>query len=499
MLLRLLLLLFAAAAPAAAPPPTIPHDASALLDFKAAADLDHRLRFPLRVPHCRWPGVRCFNATGGRVVRLVLDGRSLRGRLSLQGLDQLRVLSLSRNALAGPLPDLSPLLNLKSLFLSSNAFSGPFPSSLLHLPRLRTLDLSFNNFSGGLPPALAALPRLSALRLHSNRFSGLVPSFNQSALRSLNLSHNLLSGPVPATATLLRLGAATLAGNPGLCGEVVFKPCPVHIPFFSSGAAAATPSHPPHPPPTAAAAATAQLQGLVRSPPSVERHRHAAAIGGFAAGVALVLVLLVGFSLVFKRMHKRRRLPRVSSPTAATSAMLSPPPQPASLQDLAGAGDGDRRSEKAAAARNAERIEAVKSGTLVFCAGEAPGYSLDQLMRASAEMLGRGTMGTTYKAVMDGHLIVGVKRLDAGLMAGVGREAFDRHMGAVGNLRHPNLVPLRAFFQAKEERLLVYEYQPNGSLYSLIHGWYLLLLLLLSSHFLALFINSQMLNILEGL
>lgn len=43
-------------------------------------------------------------------------------------------------------------------------------------------------------------------------------------------------------------------------------------------------------------------------------------------------------------------------------------------------------------------------------------------------------------------------------------------MGSVGGLRHPNLVPLRAYFQAKEERLLVYDYQPNGSLFSLVHG-----------------------------
>ncbi|KAI5017288.1 hypothetical protein ZWY2020_037835 [Hordeum vulgare] len=43
-------------------------------------------------------------------------------------------------------------------------------------------------------------------------------------------------------------------------------------------------------------------------------------------------------------------------------------------------------------------------------------------------------------------------------------------MDVIGRLRHPNLVPLRSFFQAKEERLLVYDYQPNGSLHSLIHG-----------------------------
>lgn len=112
----------------------------------------------------------------------------------------------------------------------------------------------------------------------------------------------------------------------------------------------------------------------------------------------------------------------------------------------------------------------AKSGSLVFCAGEAHLYSMEQLMRASAELLGRGTMGTTYKAVLDSRLIVSVKRMDGGKVAGTSKEAFERHMEAVGGLRHPNLVPLRAYFQAKEERLLIYDYQPNGSLFSLIHG-----------------------------
>lgn len=111
-----------------------------------------------------------------------------------------------------------------------------------------------------------------------------------------------------------------------------------------------------------------------------------------------------------------------------------------------------------------------KSGSLVFCAGEAQVYTLDQLMRASAELLGRGTVGTTYKAVLDNRLIVCVKRLDAGKIGGAGKEVFQRHMESVGALRHPNLVPLRAYFEAQEERLLVYDYQPNGTLLSLIHG-----------------------------
>jgi Protein kinase domain len=111
-----------------------------------------------------------------------------------------------------------------------------------------------------------------------------------------------------------------------------------------------------------------------------------------------------------------------------------------------------------------------KSGCLIFCAGEAPVYNLEQLMKASAEMLGRGSVGATYKAVLDNRLIVCVKRLDAGRIGLAGKEDFERHMEAVGRLRHPNLVPLRAYFHAKEERLLVYDYQPNGSLFSLLHG-----------------------------
>ncbi|GKU90288.1 hypothetical protein SLEP1_g4296 [Rubroshorea leprosula] len=90
-------------------------------------------------------------------------------------------------------------------------------------------------------------------------------------------------------------------------------------------------------------------------------------------------------------------------------------------------------------------------------------------MRASAELLGRGTMGIIYKAVLGKCLIVTVKQLDAGL-AGTSKEVFEQLMESVGGLRHPNLVPLRAYFQAHKEGLLIYDYEPNGSLFSLIHG-----------------------------
>lgn len=109
-------------------------------------------------------------------------------------------------------------------------------------------------------------------------------------------------------------------------------------------------------------------------------------------------------------------------------------------------------------------------GKLVFCgAGDREmSYSLEDLLKASAETLGRGSIGSTYKAVMESGFIVTVKRLKDARYPGL--EDFTRQMEVLGKLRHPNLVPLRAYFQAKEERLLVYDYFPNGSLFSLIHG-----------------------------
>ncbi|KAF9607388.1 hypothetical protein IFM89_034621 [Coptis chinensis] len=95
-------------------------------------------------------------------------------------------------------------------------------------------------------------------------------------------------------------------------------------------------------------------------------------------------------------------------------------------------------------------------------------------MTGSNEMLRRGSIGTTYKAVLDNNLIVCVKRLDVNKTANASQEVFERLIQVVGDLWHPNLVPLKAYFQAKEEKLLIYEYQSNGSLFSLIHGMFVL-------------------------
>ncbi|KAG6486434.1 probable inactive receptor kinase At5g67200 [Zingiber officinale] len=470
-----LLLLFCAAAagPVGSAVAGGSSDAAALLAFKSAADPGNRLAFPAppsndSASHCRWPGVSCSPA--GRVVRLVLVSSDITGFFTpgtLDRLDQLRILSLQDNSLAGPIPDLSPLINLRAIFLGHNRFGGRFPPSILSLHRLRVLDLSSNHLAGPVPQALASLDRLVALRLDSNRFNGSLPAFNQTSLKTLNVSFNNFSGEIPTTSILSSFSASSFAANPALCGKILGKECRVdaHILFPHRGSDSHNSSSP-------AGANLGQNSrfNLPASSPSQKMHKRAVVAIGFLA-ISMLAIGILGALLVMQRRRKRMKQGEILIPVKRNTEAAEPATAAVdSYTEEIESGNNELIAAAAMAVSEEKVKKLAKSGCLVFCSGEAQVYTLEQLMKSSAEMLGRGKLGTTYKAVLENRLNVTVKRLDAAKLAATGKEAFDRHMEVVGRLRHPNLVSLRAFFQSKEERLLVYDYKPNGSLHSLIHG-----------------------------
>lgn len=96
---------------------------------------------------------------------------------------------------------------------------------------------------------------------------------------------------------------------------------------------------------------------------------------------------------------------------------------------------------------------------------------VDELLTASAEMLGKGSVGTTYKVEIDGGDVV-VKRVRLRERSSrAKKKEIDGYLREnIGGLRNPNVLSLRAFSSSKDELLLVYDFLPNGSLFTLLHG-----------------------------
>lgn len=414
-------------------------DVEALLSLKSSIDPSNLI--PWRgTDLCNWEGVKeCFNGTR-RVSKLVLEDLNLTGSLdekSLNQLDQLRVLSFKGNSLSASISNLSGLVNLKSIYLNDNNFSGEFPESLTSLHRLKTVVLSGNRFSGKIPSSLIRLSRLYTLYVQDNLFSGSIPPLNQATLRFFNVSNNQLSGQIPLTRVMNKFNQSSFSGNIALCGDQIQNSCrkrnvttgisprPLTIPTMQTRNK------------------KTKLVGII--------------YGSVGGGIVILLVTLLLICLLRSRRRiKSKREQRRSKAVAESEG-----------------GTSDRKNKRFSWERGSEEGSV---GTLVFLArvGESDitvvRYTMNDLLKASAETLGRGTLGSTYKAVMESGFIVTVKRLkDAGFSR---MEEFKRHIEILGRLKHPNLVPLRAYFQAKEECLLVYDYFPNGSLFSLIHGMY---------------------------
>ncbi|KAL5762869.1 hypothetical protein ACOSP7_019133 [Xanthoceras sorbifolium] len=413
-------------------------DAEALLSLKSSIDPLNTLSWK-GTDFCKWQGIKeCMN---GRVTKLVLEYLNLTGTLdenSLNQLDQLRVVSFKGNSISGQLPNFSGLFNLKSLYLNHNNFSGKFPESLSTLHRLKVIVLADNQISGSIPLTLVNLRRLYMLNLQDNKLSGPIPALNQTSLRFFNVSNNQLSGKVPLTAALVRFNTSSFLGNVGLCGEQIENPC-------EDGEV-----------------------GSGMSPPDNERMRNSksskrsrimkivgASVGGFIF-VVICMMLLCLWLLVWRR--RRRKGKKVSKGEIGLEREEEEEEEE----------DGSISRKQVGFSWENEGL-----GSLVLCGGGDEeemmmSYSLEELLKASAETLGRGSMGSTYKAILESGYILTVKRLKNARHPRL--EEFRRHMDIIGRLRHPNVVPLRAYFQAKEERLLVYDYFPNGSLFSLIHG-----------------------------
>jgi hypothetical protein len=115
-------------------------------------------------------------------------------------------------------------------------------------------------------------------------------------------------------------------------------------------------------------------------------------------------------------------------------------------------------------------VQTAEKNKLVFLDGCTYNFDLEDLLRASAEVLGKGSYGTAYKAILEDGTVVVVKRLKDVV---AGKREFEQQMELVGRLgKHANLVPLRAYYYSKDEKLVVYDYIDTGSFSAMLHGMF---------------------------
>ncbi|KAJ0715245.1 putative protein kinase RLK-Pelle-LRR-III family [Helianthus annuus] len=380
-------------------------DKKVLLDFIDKIPHSRVINWHMNTSACsNWTGVTC-NHNRTSVIALRLPAVSLDGSI--------------------PPNTLGRLSNLQILSLRSNGLSGPFPSDFLNLRNLTALHLQCNGFSGPLPSNLSVWNNLSFLNLSNNAFNGSIsPSIlNLTHLTALSLANNSLSGEIPdfSTASLQVLDLS----NNNLTGTV-----PRSLVRFPSSAFLGNDLVPEN----LSLPSVSPIQGASKQPKLSK-------LGlGIVIGGCVLLLGLIALLTVIWHLKKESR-----------------------NEDL----QTDKKDKKVKGSQSGN-ANANTNGSLVFFEGSSLAFDLEDLFRASAEVLDKGTFGTTYKAALeDSHAVV-VKRLQG--VVNVARREFEQQMEIVGRTIHENVVPLRAYYYSKDEKLLVYDYFSQGSVSSMLHA-----------------------------
>ncbi|GMI66602.1 pollen receptor like kinase 1 [Hibiscus trionum] len=367
-----------------------------------------------------WIGVVCQK---GAVLGLKLENMGLSGTIdanTLVALSSLRTLNFMNNNFNGSIPEFNKLTGLRTIFLSYNRFSGDIPGNAFKgMVRLNKLYLSKNRYTGPIPASLATLPRLSDLKLDGNRFSGEIPDFKQEKLHVVDLSNNQLEGPIPAS--LSKMNADMFAGNKGVCGAPL-KACEATVTIIFP--TSTTPADP--------------RENV--SPNFMNKISMWIIVIPIVVGV-FILLAIVAFVIINQRKkplpNPKLKAIKVEDRASAASSNETKPTEAAPKLTFVRDDDGDK-------------------------------FDLQDLLNGSAEILGSGCFGSSYRTSLPDGTAMVVKRYKQ--MNGVGKEDFQEHMRRIGRLRHNNVLTLVAYYYRKDEKLFVCDFVQNCSLAVHLHA-----------------------------
>lgn len=419
-----------------------------------------------------------------------IQGAGARGLLVLPSYPQIESLDLSDNLLTDNLPpDIGNYGSLKLLNLANNDLSGQIPSELSNLSGLEYLDLSRNNFSGEIPNKLPS--SLKVLNVSYNDLQGPIPEnlikFPLSSFRpgnSLliipigmssqtdNPTQNQDSGNRHASKSSIRV--AIIVASVGAAVMIAFVLIAYHrtkvqdfrirsgfssqtadrdvkLGRFSRTSLFKFPTS-VEPPPTSSSFSNDHLLTSNSNSRSLSGQRE------------------FGTEIVEHVSPER-----IATPSASLEPNLHNPGQAVAIS-------GRKSSSDSPVSSSPRFIDAIEqpvtldvnspdrlAGELFFL-DVSLAFTAEQLSRAPAEVLGRSSHGTLYKATLDcGHMLT-VKWLRVGLVKH--KKEFAREIKKIGSLRHPNIVPLRAYYWGprEQERLVLADYVQGDSLALHLYG-----------------------------
>ncbi|KAL1208847.1 putative inactive receptor kinase [Cardamine amara subsp. amara] len=432
-----------------------------------------------------------------RLTSLEVANNSLQGELPfiLGTYPELKGIDLSHNQLSGLLPkNLFMSTKLTDLNLSNNNFSGSLPlqdaSSVGNLS-LTNIGLSHNSLGGVLPEELTRFRNLVSLDLSYNNFEGNIPDGLPESLKVFIVSANNLSGNVPKN--LRRFPDS--AFHPGNALLIV----PISPETPKDKADITLGNHGSH------------MKSSVKS----------AMIIGLVVGAALLALVCAMFYFMLKRQHdeeksdatgeksivqktepspsnviaakncvqetepsssvtststNKGKLP-VSSPRLSqysgsenSSSFLKEPMEELHLEStrkdetlssqvsLASSSTSSLSRIQNSPDNLRSRQTSVKLDGNLYIFDSSLKLTAEELSRAPAEAIGRSCHGTLYRAVLNSDVVLAVKWLREGTAKG--KKEFAREIKKLGNINHPNLVSLQAYYWGpkEHEKLIISRY-----------------------------------------
>ncbi|KAG6515594.1 probable LRR receptor-like serine/threonine-protein kinase At2g24230 [Zingiber officinale] len=394
-----------------------------------------------------------FGSAFENLSTLVLSDNQINGGLpDLSSLDSLAYLDLSGNHFNGNISQAYHWSSLVHLDLSMNELSGDFFTDLVNpLPSLKHLNLAFNEFSapkfdlmrlpaaleylnlsksnlnGQIPTRISLSHELKVLDISQNHIGGRIPELSTENLQLIDLSVNNLTGEIPSSLQqkLFSMEKFNFSyNNLTYCGQS-FSFEVLRSSFVGSQ------NHCP----------IAVNPDWSRSKGSKDRNLK------LGLAIALPLFLLaagsIGLVLSCRKRHSFWTIKKIS-----------------------------HREEKNVSGPFHFDVKHTTSIPVVIFEKPLLNFTFADLLNVTNNfdretLLGEGRFGPVYRGLLPGGINVAMKVLLH--RSTISDEDAVKELERLGQIKHPNLVPLTGYCLAGGQRIVIYDYMENGNLKSLLH------------------------------